>query len=101
LEIGPRDEVEKAAGIVVPDRVSFADPKFECNYLVRATPSEIGQEIDVALRQKLLALDRVSILATTKGIQISLPTPTEPSQLRDVMDVAVSVADLLDNRSWN
>ena len=100
LEIGPRADVERDAGIVVPDRVVFHGTEnlaFEKRFLVRSTPLELGQTAtDMALRQRLLGMKDVRILAVSNRLDMVFPIPTEVSELRDWLDVAESLADAID-----
>ncbi|HVE13307.1 MAG TPA: hypothetical protein VNI01_07935 [Elusimicrobiota bacterium] len=100
VEIGPRADVEKDAGIIVPDRVRFpglADAAFENRFMVRATPVELGETAtDAAFRQRLMAMPDVRILAGGDRLDMVFPLPTEARTLRDWMDIAASLADAVD-----
>ncbi|MFH1723596.1 MAG: hypothetical protein ABII00_03125 [Elusimicrobiota bacterium] len=97
VEIGPRAEMERAAGMVVHDRLTLGDPAFEERYLARATPPEAGEgALDPATRQKLLRMPDVRILAVSNQIQVRMPSPTEADALRGILDVAASVADAVE-----
>lgn len=97
VEVGPREQIEKASGMVVPDRVAFNDPEFEARFLVRATPPELGEAaFDHSMRRKLLGLPDLWLLAQGKQLEVRVAVPTEASEIREVMDVASSVADAID-----
>lgn len=97
VEIGPKAEVEKAAGMVVPDRVSFHDASFERRYLVRSTPLQLGEMgVDPSMRQRLLSLPDLRVLAVANNLQIRCPLPTEASDVRAYCDVASALADAID-----
>lgn len=100
VEIGPKAEVEKAAGIVVPDRVTFAQrqPAFDDNFTARATPLELGYDIDYALRQKIAGIGDVYLLAQGGRLQMRVPVFTEAAPVREAMDVCVSLADAIDRK---
>lgn len=100
VEIGPKAEVERAAGIVVPDRVAFLDrqPAFDDNFIARATPIEIGQDLDFSLRQKIASLGDVYLLAQGGRLQMRVPIFAEASPVRESMDVCVSLADAIDRK---
>jgi hypothetical protein len=99
LELGPRADVERDAGMIVPDRVRFgpADAAFERRFMVRATPLELGETAtDAAMRQRLLGMKDVRILAVSNRLDMVFPLPTEARELRDWMDVAASIAEAVD-----
>ena len=97
VEIGPRAVVEKAAGMVVPDRIELGDAAFEKRYLVRSTPAEIGQNaVDPSMRQRLLQLPDVRVLATGQELRMGIPCPTEAGELRTYFDIAASLAESMD-----
>ncbi|MFH2203717.1 MAG: hypothetical protein ABIJ96_11415 [Elusimicrobiota bacterium] len=99
IEIGPRQEVEQAAGMVVPDRVDFGDKAFDTRYMVRSTPLEFGQSaVDPAMRQRLLQLPDLRILVLHNKIDIQVPELSEASQVRSYCDVASSLADTVDGQ---
>lgn len=97
FEIGPRQEVERAAGMVVPDRVSFNDRHFEDRYCVRSTPGQLGElAVDPAMRQRLLQLPDLRVLGLSNKLDVRVPNPTEASDLRAFCDVAAALADAID-----
>jgi len=97
LEIGPKDAVEKAAGLIVPDRVVLNDLPFERRFLARATPAELGEAVvDSAMRQKLLHMPDIFILAEGAQVQVRTSLPFEPSELRECLDIAGSVAEAVE-----
>lgn len=101
LEIGARAELERAAGMVVPDRVEFPeDREFSAAYLVRAAPEEFGRlVIDGAVRRRLMGLEGVHLLASGGRVDVSLPELRCEEQLRDLFDLAVAVADAAEHSS--
>ena len=97
IEIGPRQEVEQAAGMVVPDRVDLNDSAFEKRYMVRSTPLELGESaIEPAMRQRLQQLPDLRILALHDKIDIKVPGLSEASQVREYCDIASALADSVD-----
>ena len=98
LEIGPKAEVEKAAGMVVPDRLTFdEDRAFSEVFAVRSTPKEAGQRaIDPMARQKALAIKGFRLLATSTELRVTAELPREADAVRDLLDLAVSLAEVLD-----
>jgi len=100
LEIGPRAEVERDAGIIVPDRVRFQGPEgaeFERRYMVRANPLEMGETaLDISLRQRILAMNELRLVAASDRIDMAIPLPCEVRELRDALDILSSLADALD-----
>ena len=95
IEIGDREEVERAAGMVVPDRVEFPeDSAFSRRLLVRASPEERGRmAADPNVRRRLMALAGVHVLASSGRADVSLTGGAKESQLREMLDIAVAVAD--------
>ena len=97
FEIGPRAQVEQAAGMVVHDRVSLNDSAFENRYLVRSTPLDLGElAADPSLRQRLLKLPDVHVIAVSDRVVVKTPFPTDASDVRNYLDIASSVADSLE-----
>lgn len=97
FEIGPKAKVEQAAGMVVHDRVNLNDSAFEKRYLVRSTPPELGElAADPSLRQRLLKLPDVHVMAVSDRVVVKTPFPTEASEVRTYLDIASSVADSLE-----
>ncbi|MBI4678779.1 MAG: hypothetical protein HY748_14465 [Elusimicrobia bacterium] len=97
LEIGPRETVEKAAGIVVPDRLEFTEPAalaFNERFLVRCKPVETGRVVfDHVMRARLLALGEFHVLAEAGRFTIRLPLDTDASALRQIFDLVSSILD--------
>ena len=99
VEIGPKEMVEKAAGMVVHDRVVLNDFNFEKRYLLRGTPPELGEQAcDPSMRQRLMSLPDVHILALPDRVVVRVPFPTEASQIRNYLDLAGAVADSIDGQ---
>lgn len=97
VEIGLKEEVEQAAGMVVPDRVDLNDSAFESRYLVRSTPLDLGEAaVDPSMRQRLMQLPDLHILALHNKIEIRIPQLSEASQARSYSDVAAAIADSVD-----
>ncbi|MDE2292860.1 MAG: hypothetical protein KGL53_12325 [Elusimicrobia bacterium] len=97
VEIGPKDAVEKAAGMVVPDRIQVGDLAFERRYVVRATPPELGEiAADPSMRQRLMRLPDVHVIALQDRVVVRVPYPSEAGQARDYLDIAAAVADSLE-----
>lgn len=97
LEIGPKEMVEKAAGMVVPDRVPMNDYAFDKRYVVRCTPHELGElAADPSLRQRLMQMPDLHIIALQDRVVVRAPIPTEASQIRNYLDIASSVADSIE-----
>lgn len=103
LEIGLREAVEKAVGIVVPDRAEFDKPPayaFNHRFLVRCKPWEAAQRaLDQVLRQRLLGLGEFHILAECGGFRVSLPLSAGARQLGEALDIASSILDALEGGS--
>lgn len=94
VEIGPRAEVEKASGMIVPDRIETGDSAFEKRWLVRGQPRELGEAAaDPSLRQRLMSLPDIHVLALPDRVTLRVPYPSDASEIRNYLDIAVSVAD--------
>lgn len=95
LEIGARAQIEEASGMVVPDRVEFPeDGEFTERYLVRATPDGFGRmSVDPTMRQRLLRLGGVHLLASAGRVDVTIPEATKEAQFRDLFDLAAGVAE--------
>lgn len=97
FELGPKAAVEKAAGMVVPDRVAAGDSAFNARYMVRCTPVELGGiAADPALCQRLMKLPDLHVIAVSDRVVVRSPFPTEAAEVRSYLDVASSVADALE-----
>lgn len=100
MEIGPRAEVEKAAGIVVPDRLEFTEPSalaFNQRFMVRCKPADPGRAaLDHILRQRLLALKDFGILAEKGRFNVALPLDSDSTALREVFDLVSSILDAVE-----
>jgi hypothetical protein len=98
IELGPKADVEREAGMVVHDRIDLHDPLFEKRYLLRSTPPEVGEAaVDPSMRQRLLGLTpNLSILAGANRLDVRLPIATESDELRTYFDIAASLADSID-----
>ena len=97
VEIGPKEKVERESGMIVPDRVVVNDPAFDKRYLARCTPLDLADmAADHSLRQRLLSLPiEIHIMALPDRVIVSVPFPTEASEIRNYLDIAVSVAESL------
>lgn len=97
IELGPKAEVEKAAGIIVADRIQLNDSAFEKRYLLRSTPPEVGKAaVDPSMRQRILQLPDFRVLAQATRLEMRMPVPTESSELRAYFDIAAALADSID-----
>lgn len=94
IELGPKAMLEKEAGMIVHDRVDLGDRQFEERYLLRSTPKEIGESaFDPNVRQKVANLPDLRILAQGETLVVRTEPVTDPDHLREMLDVAASVAD--------
>lgn len=95
LEIGRREQLEREAGMVVPDRVEFVEDRaFSEAMLVRASSEDFGRLlVDPSLRRRLLSLDGAHLLASGGRVDLSVAQLRREEQFREVFDIAVSVAD--------
>lgn len=97
FELGPKAVVEKAAGMVVHDRIALGDSAFEARYMVRCTPVDLGEvAADPSLRQRLMKLPDIHVIAVPDRVVVKAPFPSEASDARNYLDVASSVADALE-----
>ena len=93
IEIGPRDEVTRRAGIVVPDPVATGDRDFDARLLARCSDTAVGlQIVDPVLRQRLLAAQHVEILGQGGTVHWMIPAAREPDALEHIMDVLTALA---------
>lgn len=93
IEIGPKDEVTRRSGIVVPDPVQTGDHAFEERLLARCSDTGVGSQIvDPVLRQRLLAAPHVEILGQGDSVQWLIPAAREPDTLEHIMDVLTALA---------
>ncbi|MBI5199968.1 MAG: hypothetical protein HY925_00140 [Elusimicrobia bacterium] len=99
LELGARADVERDAGMVVPDRVEFPEDRaFSETFLVRATPEDFGRlVVDASFRARLAALPGVRILASGGRVDVSVPDPRTEDQFRALLDVAAAIAEAADH----
>jgi hypothetical protein len=97
LEIGPREEVEKAAGIVVPDRIELTDPSalaFNQRFMVRCKPADPARAaLDGVLRQQLLGMGDFRVLAENGRLKVWAGLEADSAELRAILDLASSLLD--------
>ncbi|MBI5622971.1 MAG: hypothetical protein HY924_04245 [Elusimicrobia bacterium] len=100
LEIGPREEVEKAAGIVVPDRVDFNDPSslaFNQRYMVRCKPQALAASVlDPVMRQRIMAIEGFHVLAEAGRLTVPVDPGADSDGIQVVLDLAASLLDGLE-----
>ena len=97
VEIGPKEEVEKAAGMIVPDKVDIPDTRLREKFMARATPAAAGEAVDINVLRKLLQFPGSWVLVVPGRAELRLPSPpNEASQVRDAADILVSLADALE-----
>lgn len=100
LEIGLKEDVERRAGIVVPDRVAFADPSgsdFEERFLARCQPAELGPAlVDAVVRRKIAGFPFVRVVAAEGSLDLKFPMLLDADRLRAAMEIAVSLAETLE-----
>jgi hypothetical protein len=97
VEIGPREDVEKAAGMIVPDKVDIPDTRLSEKFMARATPAAAGEAVDLNVLRKLLLFPGAWVLVVPGRAEMRLPfPPNEASQVRDAADILVSLADALE-----
>ena len=100
LEIGPSTEVEKRAGIIVPDKVVLPDNShtgFEDRYMIRCQPLEVGPAlVDHSVRAKFAEFQNSYLIASNGVIQMRFPVLLRGKDLREAMDIAVSLAETLE-----
>lgn len=98
VEAGPKEALEKEAGMVVPDRVALNDTRLAQALLARAFPSEFAPALDLVILNKLAAFPGARILAVPGRVELRLPfSPTEPAHVRQAADIAVSLADAVES----
>lgn len=94
VEIGPREEVVRRAGMVVPDPVATGDPAFEERFLARCNDKAAGLRLlDPTLRQRLLAQPHVEILGQGNVAQWLLPFVKEPDPIEEAAEILTAVAE--------
>ena len=97
VEVGLKAEIEQEAGMIVPDRVTLNDTAFETRYMVRSTPLQVGEiAVDPSMRQRLLPMPDIRVLATQAKLDMRLPIVSETGELRGFLDIAASLADSVD-----
>jgi hypothetical protein len=93
VEVGPREDVARRAGMIVPDPVMTGDAAFEARLLARCSDKAAGVSIfDPALRQNILAQPFVDSLGIGDKIQWMLPELKEPETLERVLEVMTAIA---------
>jgi hypothetical protein len=97
VEIGPKEAMEKASGMIVPDRIAIPDSALDEKLLLRATPGSAGESVDLTLLRKIAQFHGawVIIVPGRAEMRFAFP-PTEASQIREAADVLVSLADVLE-----
>ena len=93
IEVGPKEEVAKRAGMVVPDPVATGDSAFDLRLLARCSDRAAGQEIfEAALRQNLMAQPIVDVLGAGDKVQWRLPTLRNCETLERLLQVMTILA---------
>jgi hypothetical protein len=97
VEIGPKDEVARRAGMIVPDPVITGDAAFDGRLLARCSDKTAGlQLLDPVLRQRLLAQDHVDILGQDAMVQWLVPAIKRPDPAEDLLDILAVFAEELE-----
>ncbi|HAH07765.1 MAG TPA: hypothetical protein DCM05_14790 [Elusimicrobia bacterium] len=97
VEIGPREEVEKASGMIVPDKVEIRDSALGEKFMARATPAAAGEAVDLNVLRKLLQFPGAWVLVVPGRAELRLPSPpNEAAQVREAADILVSLAEALE-----
>lgn len=97
VEAGPKELLEKEAGMVVPDRVRIPDSALDAKLLVRAQPEEAGAALDLNVLRRLLDFPGARVLANPGRADLRLSEPpSEAAQVRQAADIVVALADSLD-----
>ena len=98
IEIGPREEVTRRAGMVVPDPVLTGDHVFEERLLARCSDKAAGLKImEPALRQRLFSMKAVEILGKGQMVQCLLPELRDPDSLDHALDILTVIAEEMMN----
>lgn len=93
VEIGPKDEVARRAGVVIPDPVDTGDREFEERLLARVSDKRAGQALlDSALLQRLKGAPVVDILGSGPALQWTLPELRDPDTLENCLDILDVIA---------
>lgn len=102
VEVGPREEVAKRAGMIVPDPVHTGDQAFDQRLLARCSDRAAGQAVfDPAMRQNLMTLPVVDALGAGDKVQWRLPELQDPDTLERVLQVMTAVANEMERYPAN
>ncbi|MBI5242888.1 MAG: hypothetical protein HY922_04280 [Elusimicrobia bacterium] len=97
VEIGPKEAMEKASGMIVPDKVEIPNSDLDAKFLVRATPAAAGEAVDLNVLMELTRFPGGWALVVPGRAELRLPfAPNQASQVRDAADIIVSLADSLE-----
>ena len=98
VEVGPKEEVARRAGMIVPDPVLTRDPAFEDRLLARCSDKSVGPSIfDPTLRQRLMSLPFVEALGVSDKVQWMLPELSQAEGLERVLEVMTAIASELES----
>ena len=93
VEIAPKAQVLRKAGIVVPDPVVTNDRAFDNRLMARCSDTQAGLNIiDPVLRQRLLAHPIVDIFGHGQMVQWQVPAVRDPDHIEDLLDVLTVLA---------
>ncbi|MDD5656517.1 MAG: hypothetical protein PHF00_04595 [Elusimicrobia bacterium] len=94
VEIGPREEVTRRSGMLVPDPVPTGDTAFEERFLARCNDKAAGLKLlDPVLRQRLLAQPFVEILGQGDNVRWLLPWVKEPDPIEETAEILTAIAE--------
>jgi hypothetical protein len=98
VECGPKDEVARRAGMVVPDPVDALDAEFGARLLARCSDKAAGPVVfDAAVQKRLAALPRVDILAEGPRAVWSVPDVADIDLLEAQLSALGALGDGLEH----
>jgi|GEM_PF-2887487 len=98
VECGPKEEVARRAGVLVPDPVEPVDEAFGARLLARCSEKAAGPVVfDAALQKRLAALPHVDILAQEARAVWNVPVVADIDLLEAQLSALGAIADGLES----
>ena len=97
IEVGPKADMLRKAGMIVPDPVLTGDQEFEEKLMARCSDKAVGARMfDPHLRQVLLGQPCVEILGQGSTVQWTFPVVKDPDVTETALDIVTVFAEEMD-----
>lgn len=94
VEVGPKEEVARRAGVLVPDPVATGDQAFDGRLLARCSDKAAGARLfDSPMRRRILEQETIEILGQGDRVAWSVPFAYNPDVLEPIFEVVTLIAE--------